>query len=154
MGILSFGMIITYSLTLQELDKHKMLNACLRKENNQLKAAEDTIKEKQRLDTVIAVKKEQVTTISLETPILSTAFAEIEKAIVPGATLLSTNIDKQKIIITGITSDQTTVAYILSNLRKSKYFKKISLVSTQKTYYQDEFIFNIEIFWEAPIKWN
>lgn len=150
--IVATSLGITYGLASEELRHQQMINNKLKIKSEEIKAINNGLSQKQELARMLNTKEKLVKELSKEIPILSKAFTEVESAITPDSMLLNLVINYEKIEITGIATNHAEIAYIIANIRESKYFINTKLVSTQVMSHSEKLMFHIETYWEVPIK--
>ncbi len=149
-GSLGTGMGIAYGKARQELRYQEAINLNLKAKNTELKKLQEVMEKQQDTEKQWQSKTKNVEVLIAEATLLSRAFEQIEAAVTPDIQVIGVEIDKSKILVTGLFTEHTEIAKMLAALRATDTFSNVKLVSTQATPSSAKLAFKIETIWEAP----
>ncbi|NLB88442.1 MAG: PilN domain-containing protein [Syntrophomonadaceae bacterium] len=149
-GLLGTTMGFYYNKALSEFRLQETINQTLKSQHAEYVNLQNNLEKQLELDRKLKDKAKHVEELKQDSAILSKAFSEIEMAVTPKTQLLELEITRDKVLITGLSSDFTEVAKMLAALENSEIFSNTGLISSRETN-GNLVIFEIETMWEAQV---
>lgn len=150
-GLIGSGMGFYYSKAKNELRDLEAINMNLIAKNAPYEDLQENLEKQLNLEKEFKAKAKHVEELTQTTPMLSKAFSEIEGAVTPDVQVIDLEITRDKVLITGLSTDFTEVAKTLAALRESEIITNAGLISSQKVIDSNVVFFEIETMWEAPV---